>query len=230
MKQPFFSGISPWSQFRIYFARHRKHVNENLGLIVALLAAAFAGLSGWEAYRARIDALLGLKIAQRSYIEIKDVKSAVSWKGYADGSSRIDYSFVVKAYGNSPAFQIRQAVTCDRGLRLELQYPPTSAEKPLSAESWGPNESFLHLVAAHLPSGSEEEVYGSCPYSKDGWVLNGVVFYNDVFGDSNYIHLCYVAYPVEGMIGGIALPTDKTEPTKVTLSPCWRFNDVNPVK
>src|SRR5262245_23680630 len=91
----------------------RKHFNENLGLIIALLAAAFAGWSGWEAYRARIDALLALKIAQRSYVEIKDVKSVVSWHGYADGSPRIDYSFVVKAYANSPAFQVRQLVACD---------------------------------------------------------------------------------------------------------------------
>ena len=82
---------------------NRKQVNENLGLIIAFIAVAFAGVSGWEAYRTRMDALLSLKIAQRSYVGVKDVKSVVSWYGYADGSPRIDYSFVVYAYGNSPA-------------------------------------------------------------------------------------------------------------------------------
>lgn len=71
MKQPFLSGIPLRLRLRVYFARHRKNVNENLRLIIALLAAAFAGWSGWEAHEARKDALLGVKIAQRSYIDVR---------------------------------------------------------------------------------------------------------------------------------------------------------------
>ena len=54
-------------------------------------------------------------------------------------------------------------------------------------------------------------------------MLNGVVFYNDIFGDANYTHFCYVAYPAEEL-------EVKTESTKIHLVPCWQFNDTNPVK
>jgi|SRR5579864_102647 len=103
MKQPFFSRIPLRLRLRIYFARHRKNVNENLGLIIALLAAAFAGWSGYEAHKARKDALEGLKIAQRAYLDVRGHRADFFGVG---NPPLIRYTHTLAVYGSSPAFQI----------------------------------------------------------------------------------------------------------------------------
>lgn len=197
MKQPFLGGISLWLRIRIYFARHRKHVNENLGLIVALLAAAFAGWASWEAHEARIDthndSLLGLKVAQRSYLEVEDATFDSLSKTRTDSHA----NFSVKVYGNSPAFNINVEAHC-------FVTPKIGNNALYSLDGGGgSNLSYLysawdqdnvHSYPVFIPGTPYKEVALCSTLNNgdlDGFISYGVVRYDDVFDDHHFTEYCF---------------------------------------
>jgi hypothetical protein len=193
-----FQGVSFGTKVRIYFSRHRKTVNENLGLIIALLAAAFAGWSGWEAHEARKDALLSLKIAQRSYVDVQDHQ--VDWPGarWATGEAVLRYQHAVTVYGSTPAFQVRESTTCRLGIAARYKGQITMGDLTPGTFIGGP-------LSEQLP----DEIIPSSKYSSkilcelaptkaiggdQGVIVYGVINYEDIFREKHYKHFCYYNY------------------------------------
>lgn len=232
MKQPFFSGIPLWLRLRIYFARHRKNVNENLGLIIALLAAAFAGWSGWEA---RKDALLGLKIAQRSYLDVRGHQVDDSGMEHGGKMPLIRYKHTLAIYGSSPALQVSEKVNCrtgifgsiksingrmmdvtDNDLALFRHSKETAVENvtPLPPDEFLPGSTY-----------TSEYYCESMPAEGGRWPIEGViafgeVAYKDIFGETHYKNFCY--YDV------FFVPTRLTASEPIfELSACPIHNDGN---
>lgn len=189
------------------FALFRKHVNDNLGLIIAFLSALFAGVSGWEAYRTRLDALASLKIAQRSYIDVQEhtVSFANAWQ--ASGERVLQYNHMVTVYGNSPAFQVFETSICRLGLWAnphqltldDLQFRQ-SFKLPLP---------FSQRLPAEIVPGSKHTsgvgCYFQAPKTKSpgvnqsdmGVLVYGVINYEDIFGDKHQKHFCYYNISLE---------------------------------
>jgi hypothetical protein len=214
--------LSPSSfgtKMRVYLARHRKNINENLSLIIALLATAFAGWSGYEAYRARLDALYGLKIAQRSYVEVEQPE--ITWNGLY-----LVANHTVKVYGNSPALKISLTSDCQEGMIGELTNKPG-----------GIQESDLTQPALEFPTtaieGTGQSVHVQCrnPHQLTiGVVLYGAVHYTDVFGDPHYSHFCYFNFSLNEE--ALKNPDPKKWNQSAInagkqLIPCNNFNDSN---
>lgn len=223
MKQRFLSSVSLWLKMRIYFARHRKHVSENLGLIIALLAAGFAAWASWEARQARKDAhddaMRSLKIAQRSYVEVEG--HTMQTIVVKNGRTYPQASFEVKVYGNSPAFNVRIHHGCRAG-------PDHTAIEKIS----GTRELMQRILADYnqrqyqvLVAGSSDKVETECwtdstepSYSGSGLISFGAVSYDDVFGDHHLTSFCYDG-PFE------ALPIQKPLHSPASLSECPVFNE-----
>ena len=198
MKQPFFSGIPFRLRMRIYFARHRKHVNENLGLIIALLAAAFAGWSGYEAHATRNDALAALKIAQRSYVDVQD--HTVSFTGarmMRTGKTLLQYKHTVTVYGNSPAFEVEETSVCRLGVFADPRPGITFDDFQLLQSFDLP---FLQRLPAEIIPGSRHSSSVTCNYPEGGAnrktnmgaLVYGIINYVDIFGDKHQKHFCYL--------------------------------------
>lgn len=192
-----FPNESLWMRARIYLAGHRKAINENLGLIIALLAAAFAGWSGWEAREARKDALLGLKDTTRSYVEAED--NTISG-AMVLGSPYLNAHFSIKVYGNTPAFQIKVLANCQLGpagvllnkpggiTKDDFIIKPAPPLKPRAVEA-------LLLPGVTVPGNPVSlDVHCIPPATQDddiGVAEYGEIVYKDVFSDPHYSHFCY---------------------------------------
>ena len=212
---------------RTQFARRRKNINENLGLIIALLAAAFAAWSAWEAQKAREEAVLSSKIAQRSYVEAEDNGVA---GGMVLNQPFLDAHYTLKVYGNSPAFEIVVTSNCKLGPAGSVINKPGGITK-----------DDLKTDSLRLPRvtvvGSQTPLQSHCqiPASSDesiGVVEYGEIDYKDVFGDSHYTHFCY--YNPTLIHAAVASRGDKKSQWKEEamdagqhLIPCELFNDAN---
>ena len=172
------------------FARHRKIINENLGTIVALIAAAFAGWSAWEAEKGRedahTDAMYSLKVAQRSYIQAET--NTISGEMLL-GTPTLYAHYNVKVYGSSPAFNIQVLANCKLGPAGYVLNKPEGITKA----------DYQNISPLQLPTmvvGNEIPLQTHCqsPDRKDdiiGVTEFGEIDYKDVFGDSHFTHFCY---------------------------------------
>jgi len=226
MSEPL-ANVSPWIRLRIQFARHRKNINENLGLIIALLAAAFAGWSGWEAQKAREEAVLSSKIAQRSYVEAEDDSVA---GGMLLNQPFLDAHYTLKVYGNSPAFGIVVTSNCKLGpAGLVLNKPGGITKDDLKTDSL--RLPGIMVVGSQTPLQSHCQPTASSDESI-GMVEYGEIDYKDVFGDSHYTHFCY--YNPTLIHAAVASRGDKKSQWNEQamaagqhLIPCGIYNDAN---
>ena len=178
-----------------FFALFRKHVNDNLGLIIALLSAVFAGWSAYEAYAARNDAIASLKIAQRSYIDVQEHTVTWSKAMLSTGEPILQYSHTVTVYGNSPAFQVKETSICSLGAESLFERPKGLTLDDLQFVQVRELPTRQRLPAEIIP-GSKHSSDVACSYLPNktkfpGALVYGVVNYEDLFGDKHQKHFCY---------------------------------------
>jgi hypothetical protein len=196
-----------------------KKTIDNLGLIIAFFAAAFAGWSGYEAHEARKDALAGLKIAQRVYLDVRGHKAG-------DSGGGTEYRHTLAAYGSSPAFHVSDHIICWTGIGSRVH----AVIGPMEGDLAFFRASNVSLVSPSnrsmppdemLPGGSYESMLLCLPWQSPGqpeagMIAFGEVEYKDIFGDAHYKNFCYY--------DPAFLPTNKTAPQ---LMPCTVHNDGN---
>lgn len=183
----------PWERIHSYYRREQKAINENLGLIVALLAAAAAIWSGFEAHKARLDsAEIGRGILQ-AHIDATQlderpflVAAESGWKLEAHPglqSTVVQISLKARASGKTPAFNvaIREACVFDPNPFTHL--PDFSSLEPafqLSPILSNQEESAMDCPVTRVPN-------------DQGFIrAYGELLYSDLFKRKHSTTFCFV--------------------------------------
>lgn len=213
MRQDSPANNSIWRRIHAYYGKEQKAINENLGLIVALLAAAAAIWSGYEAHHGRLDAaeigrgmlqahIAATQLDERPFV----VPSATGWNLEArEGlqSTIVHVLLKARASGRTPAFDvaIREACVLDPGAFTHL--PDFSSLEPAFQ---------LSPILANA-----EESPMDCPVTRgpsdQGYIrAYGELLYVDLFKQPHTTTFCFVIEDDHG-------PAKQ----KGKLEPCFGF-------
>jgi hypothetical protein len=182
-----------WHRIHSYYRSEQKTINENLGLIVALMAAAAAIWSGFEAHRARLDSAdigRGILQTQIDAMQLDErpflVATASGWKLEAKRglqSTVVQVSLKAIASGKTPAFDvaIREACLLDPNPFTHL--PDSSSLEPafqLSPILANREESAMDCPVTRLPT-------------DQGYIrAYGELLYSDLFKRKHSTTFCFV--------------------------------------
>ena len=177
-----------------YYRQERKAINENFGLIVALLAAAAAVWSGYEAHLGRIDAAkLGrdmllahveaTRLDERPFI----VPIATEWKldtRVRTHSQVILLSLKARATGRTPAFDVNIREACILDPNSFTHLPDFSSLEPA-------------FQLSPILIGNQESAM-DCPVTRgvgeQGYIrAYGELLYVDLFRQKHSATFCFVA-------------------------------------
>lgn len=193
LKQNSAAHESLWERIHSYYRREQKAINENLGLIVALMAAAAAIWSGFEAHKARLDSAeigRGILQTQIDAMQLDErpflVAAASGWKLEAQRglqSTVVQISLNARASGKTPAFDvaIREACVLDPNSFTHL--PDFSLLEP--------SFQLSPILANH------EESAMDCPVTRmpkdQGYIrAYGELLYSDLFKRKHTTTFCFV--------------------------------------
>jgi hypothetical protein len=180
-------------RIRSYYRRERKAINENFGLIVALLAATAAIWSGYEAHLGRIDAAnLGRDMLQ-AHVEATRlderpfiVPSATGWRldSHAGAQSAVILlSLKARATGRTPAFDVNIREGCILDPNPFTHLPDFSSLEPA-------------FQLTPILAGNEESSM-DCPVTRgsgeQGYIrAYGELLYVDLFRQNHTATFCFV--------------------------------------
>lgn len=186
-------GRNVLRRIRTYYRRERKTINENFGLIVALLAAAAAVWSGYEAHLGRIDAAkLGHDMVQ-AHVEATRlderpfiVPMATGWKvdsRVGTDSAVILLSLKARVTGRTPAFDVNIREACIIDPNSFTHLPDFFSLEPA-------------FQLAPILAGTEESSM-DCPVTRDlreqGYIrAYGELLYVDLFKQKHSATFCFV--------------------------------------
>lgn len=196
-----------------HYEQHRKTINENLGLIIALLASAAAVWSGYEAHRSRTEARVAadrsLMVQQQSVDAQKKSVDAQIQATQLDErpfiivdmgeirettqTSVIDLTKVTvfstylkySVSGRTPAINVRFFSGYGEGTLLG------SEVRKLLQTAVRQNENLTESLIYPGNSVSSEITYPEAP---EGITFYGFVVYDDLFHVSHKTDFCYNAY------------------------------------
>jgi hypothetical protein len=147
----------------------RKHFNENIGLILTGIAAIAAALAWNEARLTRKgahdDAMLSIKIAQRSYVDVQE--HYIDWGGVSvapTGEQVLESHHTVTVYGNSPAFQITETSNCKLGINQTI----FQKGKDITADDLKPSPSRMPSAEWHVSGCLPDEIVPGTKYPSKG--------------------------------------------------------------
>jgi hypothetical protein len=204
------------------YDQHRKTINENLGLIIALLASAAAVWSGYEAHKSRqearnaadkslaiqqqsVDAQIeAMRLEQRPYVEAQFQNLSFGFDGYS-------FNIRLTSKGNTPAVNVHLLPYCtNKSDGEEVLDFKTLPQRPdlQSTEKQNPlNTQYL------MPQSSTSVPCNIQELSLSSRVI-GVVSYTDLFNQNHHTPFCFHI-----LVPGFA---EKQFPRKPLISP----NDV----
>lgn len=180
-------------RIRSYYRRERKTINENFGLIVALLAAAAAVWSGYEAHLGRIEAATLSRDMLQAHVEATRlderpfiVPIATGWKldtRVGTQSAVILLALKARATGRTPAFDVNIREACILDPNSFTHLPDFSALEP------------AFQLSPILVSNQESSM--DCPVTRDlreqGYVrAYGELLYVDLFRQKHSATFCFV--------------------------------------
>jgi hypothetical protein len=219
-----------------------KHTRDNLGLIVAVLAAVFAGVSGYEAHMARVhaddaanktinlqkDAVEAQKEAtrldERPYINIVPTDTVFEHRTDKDGKARLYLRTRLKLLtsGRMPAMNVSLGWECDE--ELPLTGPRRLSKNLRSGVEKYPDDRMLKF-AYLTTSGNDIPTPNFCDQDiSEGREQNPVVFvlgkisYGDYFSQEHPYTFC-----LEGQFPQKASFDNKPQPSVDAVKDAAKF-------
>ena len=165
MKAPF------RERFTAYLAKHRKQIYENLGVIVALVAACAALWSGYEAHRTRVD-------DDRAYVNA--VPTNFKFVQEAGQKRRAEVHFNILVVGKTPAYDVEIGTTCTLGNHHPAPPKPVELVRSMLLQEtvkWG-----------CIAIAEKEEDFRSTYLH-----VAGTLSYRDIFRDRHCLPFCFVS-------------------------------------
>lgn len=235
--------------------RSRLFLNDS-SLVLAFLATAFAGWSGYEAHQSRLfthqDMMDTVKLANRSYVYVSTPQIAaktfvklnpLSLKMTTEAPQPLIARATIKVFGPDPVFEVSATIDCQVG-RIGILTNKPGGIVESDVKSGTPMLAAGTLPAIMVPN-QEYVIPAGCRFPfRDpaiGAIEYGFVHYKDAFGGAHYAHFCYqnpflipaaLADPDPQKWKRSAIDAGKAtgELAAGNLTPCQVFNDSDPPK